>query len=250
MIIGIDPSITHCGFVLLDETKTGKDAFIRSGVYMAPPAGNLFVQRLILQRERLRILLESNNIKFVAMEAPIWGEFSTELLYALHQFFHEVFLELKVYLIYLQPSTVKKYAYPDMDPDNITKGLMTHAAKKELDLLNTRGFSEHESDAYFVGKIGLKYYQWLFLKKFSDNDLTEIEQHLFCGKHTYVKGIKKGITEYTGIIYRENERFYDYTKQTRTSQTIKQEILNGVQKSPARAKKEKISKSPKPNGVL
>jgi Holliday junction resolvasome RuvABC endonuclease subunit len=250
MIIGIDPSITHCAYVLLNETKTGKEAFVKSGTFITEHADALFVQRLIMQRERLRHLLTSNNIKFVAMEAPIWGDNSTELLYALHQFFHEVFLELKIYLIYLQPSTVKKYAYPDMDPDNISKSHMTHAAKKELDLMNKR-FSEHEADAYFVGKIGLKYYQWLFLKKFSDHELSEAEQHLFCGKHTFVKGIKKGITEYTGIIYRENERFYDYTKQMRTSQIIKQEIINGVQtakKDPAR--KEKINKSSKPLGLL
>jgi hypothetical protein len=151
-------------------------------------------------------------------------------------------------MIYLQPSTVKKYAYPDMDPDNITKSHMTHAAKKELGLMNRR-FSEHEADAYFIGKIGLKYYQWLFLKKFSDQDLTEIEQHLFCGKHTFVKGIKKGITEYTGIIYKENERFYDYTKQTRTPQILKWETQNGLQKTAGTEKKE-INKSLKSNGVL
>jgi len=225
MIIGIDPSITHCGYVLLDEAKTGKEALVSTGVFKTAPSEGLFVQRLILQRERLRHLLVSNKIKFVAMEAPIWGSGSTELLYALHQFFHEVFLDHAVYLIYLQPSTVKKYAYPDMDPDNITKAHMTLAARKELDIMGKR-FSEHEADAYFIGKIGLKYYQWLFMKKFSDSDLTEIEQNLFCGKHSYVRGNKKGITEYTGIIYRENERFYDYSKNYKNSQIISKEICD------------------------
>lgn len=81
MIIGIDPSITHCGYVLLDETKMGKDALIETGVFKTAPTDGLFVQRLIIQRERLRNLLVSNKIKFIAMEAPIWGDNSTELLY-------------------------------------------------------------------------------------------------------------------------------------------------------------------------
>lgn len=227
-IIGIDPSLTHSGWVLFDENKTGKDSVIQAGVFKTDKSDGLYATRLILQRERIKLLLSMHNIKFVAMEAPLFDEHSTEILYALHQFFHEVFLDLKVYLIYLQPSTVKKYAYPDMDPDEVTKHLMTHKALKELNLLGKR-FSEHAADAYFIGKIGLKYYQWLFMKKYTDDQLLEMERNIFCGKHTYVKGIKKGLTEYNGIIYRENERFYDYTKQLKTSQIISKEIQDGGQ---------------------
>ena len=225
-IVGIDPSLTHTGWVVFDENKTGKDAVLQIGCFKTDTADGLYANRLIMQRERLRLLLTFHKVKFVIMEAPLFGEHSTEILYALHQFFHEVFLDLKIYLVYLQPSTVKKYAYPDMDPNDVSKHLMTHAALKELDRLGKR-FSEHAADAYFIGKVGLKYYQWLFMKKFSDHDLSDAERNLFCGKHTFVKGIKKGVTEYTGIIYRENERFYDYTKSLKTSQIIAKEITDG-----------------------
>ena len=115
-----------------------------------------------------------------------------------------------------------------MDPDNISKHHMVHAAKKELDLMNRR-FSEHAADAYFIGKIGLKFHQWYIQHKIKDEDLTDRERDLFCGKHTYVKGLKKGITDYTGIIYRENECFYDYPKQIRTSQILTKEVSDGWQ---------------------
>jgi Holliday junction resolvasome RuvABC endonuclease subunit len=227
MIIGIDPSLTHLGWVLFDENKTGRDAVLETGLFKTGPTDGLLVQRLIMQKERLRLLLSSHSIKFVAMEAPIMKDWSTELLYALHQYLHEVFLDLKVFLVYFQPLTVKRYAYPDLKSDEISKALMTLAAKKELNKIGKR-FSEHIADAYFIGKIGLKFYQWFFLHKYTDKDLSERERQLFCGKHLFTRGNKKGLTEYTGIIYRENEQFFDFSKQTRDSITIIKEIQNGV----------------------
>ena len=222
-IVGIDPSLTHCGWVVFDENKTGREAVLEIGVFRTEKSEGLLVQRILMQKERMRLLLTSRNIKFVAMEAPLMKDWSTELLFALHQHFHEVFLDLDIYLVYLQPSTIKKYAYPNMDPDDIGKSQMTHAAKKELNRMGKR-FSEHAADAYFAGKIGLKYYQWLFMKKFTDDQLSDRERHLFCGKHQFTRGIKKGLIEYTGIIYRENEQFYDYSKHCTKSAMIAKEI--------------------------
>ena len=223
MIAGFDPSLTHLGWVIIDETKTGKEAVTEAGVFKTEPKDGLLVQRLIAQREKVRLLLSSREVKFVAMEAPLFKDFSTELLFALHQHLHEVFLDQQIFILYISNSTVKKYAYPNMDPDEITKNHMTHLAKKELGRMGKR-FSEHAADAYFVGKIGLKFHQWYFQHKFKDKDLSEHEQHLFCGKHTFVKGLKKGMTEYTGLIYRENDQFFDYSKCPRNTKIITEEI--------------------------
>ena len=224
-ILSIDPSLTHCGWVLFDENKTGKEAVLETGVHQTKPIEGLFIQRLITQRERFRLMIQEHKIKFVAMEAPHWDNFSTEILYAVHQHLNEAFLDEGIFLLYLQPSTVKKYAYPDMDPDRITKHYMIDAAKKELGLQKKP--SEHVADAYFIGKIGLKFHQWYIQHKIKDEELSDRERDLFCGKHTYVKGVKKGVTEYTGIIYRENECFYDYAKQSRTSKIITKEVQDG-----------------------
>jgi hypothetical protein len=159
------------------------------------------------------------------MEAPYWQDFNTELLFALNQHLHEAFLDLKLFVINIQPNTLKRYALPKMKMENITKNHITHQAKKELGLMGKR-LSEHIADAYFVGKIGLKFYQWYFMRKFKDSDLTEYENKLFCGKHTFKRGLKKGLTEYTGLIYRENDQFFDYRKQKRNSKRIMEEIKN------------------------
>ena len=223
VIAGFDPSLAHFGWVILDVHKTGKESLIDHGTFKTSPSDGIMIQRLIMQRERAIGLIQRYNLSFIAMEAPYWGDFSTEILFALNQFLHEVFLNKDMYVIYIQPMTMKKFAVPSMDPREVTKHHMVHQAKKELNLQGKR-FSEHVSDAYFAGKIGCRFYRWFFLKEIERSDLTEEEQHLFCGKHTFVRGVKKGITEYTGLIYREFDQVFDYTKQKRKTAQIVEEI--------------------------
>jgi hypothetical protein len=241
MIVGFDPSITHYGWVLLDETKILQPNFphkgsgtvsegvllVDSGTFKTDPSTGLLVQRLILQRERVKKLLIDNSIRFVTMEAPLWHAMSTELLFALNQFIHEVFLNLNIFVLYVQPYGLKKAACPNMNPRDVTKNHVTDAAKSELGL-HGRRFSEHLADAYFVGKIGCVFYNWYFTKKIHDNDLSPYLRDLFMGKHVYTKGKKKGITEYTGIIYKENEQFFDYSKQQIKTESIIQGVLNAT----------------------
>ena len=214
----------------MDESKTGKDAVIKAGVFKTEPSDGLMIQRLIMQRTRLRAFLIAENIKFVVMEAPILQDFSTELLYALNQFMFEVFLELNVFVLYIQSATWKKITFPDMNPIDVTKNHSTHLAKNELDRQGKR-FSEHVADAYHLSKIGLRFYKWYFLHELKDADLAPRDYDLFCGKKTYVKGVKKGITEYYGLIYRENDQFYDFSKHTKKPadiiNNIAEEIING-----------------------
>lgn len=210
-IAGFDPSLTHFGWVILDDDKEGKDALLEYNTFRTDPSEGLLIQRLIKQRERVRRLLKDKNIWFVSMEAPILQDWSTELLFALNQFLHEVFLDLGIYLIYIQPLSLKKLAIPGMNPSDATKNHMIHAAKTELEK-HGRRFSEHVSDAYFAAKTGSRFFNWNFKKKIKDKDLSPEEWNLFCGKHTFTRGKKKGYTEYKGIIYRINDQFFDYRK--------------------------------------
>jgi Holliday junction resolvasome RuvABC endonuclease subunit len=225
-IASFDPSLTHFGWALLDESLQGKNALINTGTFKTDPSDGLLVQRLILQRERIRKFLVDNKITFVAMEAPYWQDFATELLFALNQFVHEVFLNLEIFVLYIQPTSLKKFACPHMNPHEVTKHHMVHQAKTELEM-HGRRFSEHVSDAYFAGKLGCIFYKWYITKEFQDENLPEYLKELFYGKHTFVRGAKKGVTEYNGIIYKENDQFYDYKKQIRKTSTIISEVANG-----------------------
>jgi len=224
-IAGFDPSLTHFGWVLLDEGKDGRESLTDSGVFKTDPRDGLLVQRIIRQRERVRKLLIGKGVSFVAMEAPYFSDFNTELLFALNQHIHEVFLDLGVFVIYIQPVSLKKLSVPGVNPQDVTKNHMVHQAKTELGLQGRR-LSEHVADAYFAGKVGRRFFQWHFLKKLKDVDLNEYEQALFCGQHTFVKGNKKGLTEYTGIIYRENDQFFDYSKYQKRTSNITEEVAH------------------------
>jgi len=160
------------------------------------------------------------------MEAPILQEYGTEMLYALHFYLHEVFLDQKIFLILINSSTWKSIFFQEIGASNVTKHHSSHLAKVELDRQGKR-FSEHVADAYHIGKIGWWFYRWHFEKTLKDEDLPERIRDFFCGKKTYVRGEKKGITEYYGLIYRENEYFIDFSKQTRNVESIKKEIQDG-----------------------
>jgi hypothetical protein len=226
-VASFDPSLTHFGWVLLDETKEGKESFLNSGTFKTDPSDGLLVHRLVLQRERVRKFLLDNNIRFVAMEAPYWKDFSTELLFALNQYVHEVFLNLDMFIFYVQPQSLKKFACPGIKIKDITKHHIVHQAKTELEMHGKR-FSEHVSDAYFAGKLGVIFHKWFIQKTLADEDLPVYLREMFYGKHTFVRGTKKGLTEYNGIIYKENDQFFDYKKQTRKTQTIISEVDNGT----------------------
>ena len=224
-IAGFDPSLTHFGWVILDEKKEGRESLLEHGHFKTCPSDGLLVQRIIRQRERVRKLLISKGVTFVSMEAPYFADFSTELLFALNQHIHEVFLDLGVFVIYIQPITLKKLSVPGINPHDVTKNHMIHQAKEELGLQGKR-FSEHVADAYHAGRIGRKFYQWHFLRKLTDDDLNTEERQFFCGKHTYVKGTKKGLTDYTGLIYRDNDQFFDYSKPKKRTAQITEEVAN------------------------
>lgn len=223
-IIGLDPSLTHTGWVIFDEHKTGRESVLKGGVLKTSTSDGILVKRLLMQSERIRNIIKDNNIDFIATEAPYYQDYNTELLFALNQFLHRVYIDSKMFVIYIEPQTLKSHILPEIKFKDIEKHHMTHKAKKELGLMGKR-LSEHTADAYFVGKIGHRFYRWFFLKEIKDHELTEKEKRLFCGKHTFKKGPRKGITEYRGIIYRENECFFDYRKHKNSGAIIK-EIRN------------------------
>jgi hypothetical protein len=86
---------------------------------------------------------------------------------------------------------------------------MIDRAKTALDL-HGKILAEDVADAYWAGIFGKKYYNWHIRKIMKDEELCEYELRSFKGTHTYSRGDRKGVTEYSGIIYRENELFFDF----------------------------------------
>lgn len=222
-ILGLDPSLAKCGFVVLDTSKSMIDVVERG---LLKTKEGVLVQRLIRQANQLRVLIKKYNIKFIASEAPYFGGGESEMLYALHQFFHAVYLKESCFVLTIPPQMLKKSALPHMPVTEIHKPNMVEKAKDLLGLHGKR-LSNDVADAYHASRLGYKFYKWHFEKVLKDKELDPYELQSFAGQHTYTRGMKKGVTEYNGIIFRENELFFDYKKINELTLKKEQEAKNG-----------------------
>jgi Holliday junction resolvasome RuvABC endonuclease subunit len=206
---------------VLDSTKQDSDV-VEKGMLKTAPEDGITVQRLIIQAESLRALIDKYSIGFVGMEAPFFGAGSTEVLFALNQFFHKVFLECGVFVVCFPPQMLKKLVFPNISVAEVHKPHMIDKAKTALGLQGHR-LAEDVADAYWAGVFGKRFYLWHIEKSLKDADLGTYERETFCGKHLFVRGPKKGATEYSGIMYRENELFFDF-------KAIKRRTTSGLPK--------------------
>jgi Holliday junction resolvasome RuvABC endonuclease subunit len=208
LILGLDPSLRKAGYVVLDPDKPDSEVEDK-GLLKTSSIDGILVQKLVKQAERIGDLLEKYNISFVGMEAPFFEANNTEMLFALNQYIHRVFLEHGTYVVCFPPSMLKKLTFPNISASDVGKPHMIHQAKTMLNLHGHR-LAEDVADAYWAGYFGKRFYNWRFAKVLKDEELGEYERGVYSGTHTYVRGKKKGVTEYTGIIYRENELFFDF----------------------------------------
>lgn len=203
-VLGVDPSLTNFGYVVLEDSK-----ILEKGRFQTSPEDGLNVQRYVLQANRLAELARKYDIKYLATESPIFDMFSTEILYGLQSFLHCAYWSLGLKVLNLTPPQIKSYACPHMSANKVLKSDMVKAARAELGMRENERLSNDVADAYFVSRIGLRWWQF-YEKELPEKELTEKEKHMFTGQHTFTRGKKKGQTEKKGFIFRKNELYYLY----------------------------------------
>lgn len=209
-LLGIDPSLRKAGYVVLDID--GPDnVVVDKGLLKTSDTDGILIQRILKQQDQIKKKLQEYKINVVGMEAPFFGGNEAEHLFALNQFIHEIFLELGTYVVAFPPQQLKKLALPHLKVEDIGKAHMVDAAKTVLGLHGQR-LANDIADAFWAGYFGKRFYNFFVLKTLKEENLKEYERGVFCGKHTFTRGVKKGFTEYTGYIYRENEMFFDFEK--------------------------------------
>lgn len=218
-ILGLDPSLSKSGYVVLD-TDAPDGEVVEKGKLKSSTKDGILILRLIKQQNQIRELLQKYDIKFIGMEAPYYGGWTAEVLFANNQFLHKVFLDLGIYVVSFPPQQLKKLVFQEERVTEIAKPQMIDKAKTALGLQG-KVLSEDVADAYWAGIFGKKYYKRYIVEQTTDEDLSKYELGVFSGTHTYTRGAKKGITDYNGIIYKENEAFWDFEK-------IKRRMLDGT----------------------
>lgn len=206
-VLGIDPSLTNLGYVVL-EGDCNNIKLLDKGRLQTTPEDGIPLQRYIKQALGIKEIVEKYNIKYVASEAPYFGDFNTEVLYGLHTTLHLTYWTLGLNVVILSPLTVKTYALPNFG-ERIFKSDMIKAARQDLGMKENERLANDVADSYWISKLGLRW--WLYYcKLLPEDNLSKKEKDVFNFSHTYTRGKKKGQTEYKGIIYRKNELYFIY----------------------------------------
>jgi hypothetical protein len=163
-------------------------------------------------RENLRALIQEVRPDRVGVEYPVFSSLFSEGMYGLFLYSCEALKAEAMDVVFWSPLQVKAHARESLGRPKgwvMQKPDMVEAAKDD-----TGGhgrWNHNEADAYLVGRLAGRF--WNFLDgQLSASDLTKEEQKFFAGVHTYAKGKKAGTEVRSGIMYREDERFFRWSQ--------------------------------------
>ena len=207
---GFDPSLTNFGWALHDSEGVGRDRCIDRGRFQTS-SKMLFIDRYCEMRYKVMALVEQLELQRVGVEYPVFKDLWSEGMYGLFLYTCEALREAKVDVVFFSPGQIKAHARLFLDRPkgwDMKKPDMVEAAKKDT---GGKGrWNHNEADAYWVARIATRFWQ-LFDGEISLQDLTPLERKQFMDIHRFQRGKKKGRIELRGILYRENERFFQWS---------------------------------------
>jgi Holliday junction resolvasome RuvABC endonuclease subunit len=106
-VIGVDPSLTNLGYVVLEGDK-----ILEKGRLQTETGDGLNLQRYVSQAAGITKIIQKYEVKHLATEAPFFQAFSTEILFALQSILHLSYWSLGLRVVTLAPLTIKGYACP------------------------------------------------------------------------------------------------------------------------------------------
>lgn len=161
-------------------------------------------------REALgRVLDTFPEIEAVGVESPPFGESYSEGLYGLFLYVNEAIMLHRKDVVYFDPHRVKLLA--KMDPSirrgSMDKRDMVDAAKQDTGI---KHWNNDEADAYIVARSAARFWD-VFHGVVSEDELTPAEDQVFRATHTFVRGSKAGKTVKRGALFKEGDRFYQFS---------------------------------------
>lgn len=210
--LGIDPSLTGFGWCVHRSDVTGPARVIAKG-HQATSAKDIFVTRYITLRTLLMDLLTKYpEVQCVGIESPPFGESYSEGLYGLFVYVCEAVYLHRKDVVFFDPQTVKRLTKldPSIRRGSMDKGDMVEAARIDSGILKGR-FNHNEADAYHVARFAARF--WEFLDGvLTEDDLVPSEKSAFYKSHKFTRGSKAGKTVVTGLVLRENSRFFRFSQ--------------------------------------
>ena len=209
--LGLDPSLTGFGWCLHNGSVAGKGRVIAKGIFKTPASRNAYWRNMYMRSAVGHVLDHfSDKVGAVGVESPPFGEGWSEGLYGLFLYVNEAIMQRRKDVVYFDPQRVKLMA--KMDP-NIRRGKMDKADMVDAARQDTgvTQWNHNEADAYIVARSAARFWD-RFYDRITDEALTPSEDRTFRNVHTFVKGKKAGKTVGKGILFKEGDRFFQFSK--------------------------------------
>jgi hypothetical protein len=211
-VLGLDPSLTQFGWAIHDtDALVGTPARCVARGRFRTPAKMTFITRYMFMRESLRAVLQEHKPDRVGIEFPIMDALWSEGMYGLFLYSCEALHAECMDVVFWSPLQAKAHARDTIDRPprwKMDKVDMVEAAK-----VDTGGgrWNHNEADAYLVGVLAARFWDF-YDGRLEIGGLTETETRYFTKVHTFVRGAKAGKTIRKGMVYRESDRFFLWSR--------------------------------------
>jgi len=209
-ILGLDPSLTAFGWAVHETEALGAERCPARGRF-STKASMTFVDRYIFMRESLRKLIQEVQPDRVGIESPIFNDLFSEGMYGLFLYSNEALRIEQKDVVYFSPGQGKSHARESLARPKswkMMKGDMVQAARADA---GGGTWNHNEADAYLIGRLAGRFWK-LYEGEISAETLTPVEQKQFLLIHTFKRGKRAGQVVEKGLMYREEDRFFLWSK--------------------------------------
>ena len=210
-VLGLDPSLTNFGWAVHDTDAADSLRCVRRGRFRTS-GKTLYVTRYQDLRERLRLLIREEAPDRMGIEFPVFGSDYSEGLYGLFLYCSEAIHDEKMDVVFWSPLQIKAHARESLGRPkgwSMEKPDMVEAARADTGGKGT--WKHNEADAYLCARLSARF--WLLQTgSLSTTDLTPVEAKYFLEVKRYARGKKAGKTEQKGVLFREDERFFQWSE--------------------------------------
>ena len=207
--LGLDPSLTGFGWCVHNGAVAGKERVLAKGT-LKTPATRVFYWRYMYLREALKGLLSRfPEVEAAGVESPPMGESFSEGLFGLFLYVNEALMTHRKDVVYFDPLRVKLMA--KMDPA-VRKGVMDKGDMVDIAKQDTgvKRWNHNEADAYVIARSAARFWD-LHRGVITPEELTPAEEQVFRSVHHFQKGKRAGTTDRSGILFKEGDRFYQFS---------------------------------------
>ena len=211
-VLGFDPSLTNFGWAIHDNSfPVGDPRRCEARGRFQTKAKMEFVTRYMFMRDSLRALIQEHKPDRVGVEYPIMNAMYSEGMWGLFLYSCEAFRAEFMDVVFWSPLQVKAHARDTLDRPKgwpMDKVDMCDAAK--LDVGGGR-WNHNEADAYLVAVLSGRFWEF-YDERVAEGDLTPTEARYFTKVHTFIRGKRAGKTIKKGVIHRESDRFFVWSR--------------------------------------